>query len=273
MIVANDIANVLNGVKLSVITINYNNCAGLEKTLASIFGQTFKDFEYIVIDGGSTDGSVELLERYREKFSHCISEPDRGIYHAMNKGVQLAQGNYLLFLNSGDWLFDSNSLDNFFLVPPVDDIIYANLNVVGPENTFIKTYPSHLDFEYMVRDTLPHPATLIKRNLFEKVGLYDENLKIVSDWKFFIVALFTYNATYKHLDFVCSSYDYTGVSADQKNAHLIQAERYRVYWEFFPLHKLDSSEAILNRVRRKSRKSRVLRFFWAIGLLRWLRDI
>ena len=100
--------------QLSIITINYNNLAGLQKTFESVFNQTFQDFEYIVIDGGSTDGSKELIEQYHDKIDYWVSEPDSGIYNAMNKGIVRANGEYLQFLNSGDSLLGENILKNVF---------------------------------------------------------------------------------------------------------------------------------------------------------------
>ena len=111
--------------KLSIITVNLNNMEGLQKTCDSIISQTFKNFEWIVIDGGSADGSKELIEEYGSNISYWVSEPDKGIYNAMNKGIKVAKGEYLYFLNSGDYLFDSNALSDVFLDNPKEDIVYG----------------------------------------------------------------------------------------------------------------------------------------------------
>ena len=95
--------------KLSIITINFNNKAGLERTITSVFQQDFKDFEFIVIDGGSTDGGKELIESNKQHFSYWVSEADKGIYNAMNKGIKMSKGKYVAFLNSDDW-FNNNTL-------------------------------------------------------------------------------------------------------------------------------------------------------------------
>ena len=100
--------------KLSIITINYNNREGLKRTIESVVNQTFTDFEWILIDGGSTDGSKELIEQYSNRFSYWVSEPDNGIYNAMNKGLRAAKGDYLQFLNSGDRLYNAQSLASCF---------------------------------------------------------------------------------------------------------------------------------------------------------------
>ena len=96
--------------KLSIITINYNNQSGLQRTVESIVNQTWKEFEYIVIDGGSTDGSAAYLESQNKIFDYWVSEKDLGIYNAMNKGIKAATGHYLLFLNSGDELLNDKVL-------------------------------------------------------------------------------------------------------------------------------------------------------------------
>ena len=136
--------------KLSIITINYNNAEGLRKTLASVAAQTFRDFEHIIVDGGSTDESVEIIRQYADNEAirpenskadnlalspyHLItsspiiwiSEPDSGIYNAMNKGIKMAKGEYLLFLNSGDYLVDADTLKNVFEEANDVDIIYGD---------------------------------------------------------------------------------------------------------------------------------------------------
>ena len=130
--------------KISVITISYNNKEGLEKSLKSVTSQDYKDFEYIVIDGGSNDGSKEILEKYSDKINYWVSEPDKGIYNAMNKGIEVANGEYLLFINSGDELFSSGILTE--VVPELNgaDIIAGNLCTIGKITTYIAKNPELL---------------------------------------------------------------------------------------------------------------------------------
>ena len=112
---------------LSIITINLNNREGLRKTIESVVNQTFQDFEFIVIDGASTDGSVEVIQDY-PRINYWISEPDTGIYNAMNKGIAKATGEYCLFLNSGDTLFQINTLTGILQSNPKGDIIFGNVH-------------------------------------------------------------------------------------------------------------------------------------------------
>ena len=98
--------------KLSIITVNLNKAKGLQKTIESVIFQTFTDYEYIIIDGGSTDGSKQIIEQYADKITYWVSEPDSGIYNGMNKGIKVAKGEYCLFLNSEDYLLSNEILQN-----------------------------------------------------------------------------------------------------------------------------------------------------------------
>lgn len=187
--------------KLSIITINLNNRDGLQKTIDSVIGQTFRDFEWIVIDGGSTDGSKELIEQYAEHFSYWVSEPDKGIYNAMNKGIKVAKGEYLQFLNSGDWLWENITLEKVFEHHIDEDIIYGN-NVEVSGNIYFS--PEILDTLHFYRSTINHQASFTKTSLF-KDTLYDEKYKVVSDWVFFMKKIVFENASYKKINIVITS--------------------------------------------------------------------
>ena len=233
-----------NSPLISIITINYNDKVGLERTLKSVTNQTYKNVEYIVIDGDSTDGSKELIEHYNDKINYWISEPDKGIYNAMNKGILKAKGQYLLFINSGDEFFSEAVLNENFKFVNTYDLIYFNINVVGEQESFIKKYPPKITFSYLYHDTLPHPATFIKKELFDKIGFYDENLNIVSDWKWFIIALGKYNATYQHYDSVLSTFYFDGISSKKENIEKLLKERTLVLNNEFSIFKEETEEYI-----------------------------
>lgn len=254
---------------ISIITINYNDKKGLERTLNSVTNQTYQDFEYIVIDGGSTDGSKELIEQYNDKINYWISEPDKGVYNAMNKGVLKANGKYLLFLNSGDEFYTLNVLKENLNFIHTHDLIYFNINVVAEQNNYIKKYPSKISFSYLYNDTLPHPATFIKKNLFNVIGLYDENLKIVSDWKFFILALVKYNATYQYVDAVFSIFYFDGISSRKENLDLLNTERKQVFNNEFPLIINDYSNINQQKLLVQELKmNRILKLFRKLGFIK-----
>ena len=157
--------------KLSIITVNLNNAPGLQKTMQSVFAQTFSDYDYIIIDGDSTDSSKEFIEKHADKLSYWVSETDEGIYQAMNKGIAKANGEYLLFLNSGDYFYSDESLSALFKNSNYEDIIYGNLLVNEEDGKqWILDYPAELSFGYFYRHSLPHQSTLIKTNLFKTIG-------------------------------------------------------------------------------------------------------
>jgi len=202
--------------KLSVITVNYNNKAGLQRTIDSVVCQTWRDFEWIVIDGGSTDGSKELLEQYQQHFAYWCSEPDGGVYNAMNKGIARAKGDYLLFLNSGDALYDENVLQTIDDIHSSADIITGQA-IRMDTNELLRQYDKNLLMQLYL-DTLNHQATFIKRELF-KDTCYDESLKIVSDWKFWLEAILWKKASVDVVDIIVTKQDMTGISSDQKKEY------------------------------------------------------
>lgn len=197
--------------ELSIITINYNNKDGLQKTIDSVISQTWRDFEWIVIDGGSTDGSKELMEKYQDHFAYWCSEPDKGIYNAMNKGIAKAQGEYCLFLNSGDNLHDHNVLGRVFNNVFSADVIYGDVNFLLTDINWVNKYPDKLSTHFFLANTIGHPGSFIKRSLFQEGG-YPENLKIASDYYYFL-KWFREGKTFSHIDLIVSDYDTSGVSS------------------------------------------------------------
>lgn len=221
--------------KLSIITINYNNRSGLQKTRDSVIVQSFRDFEWIVIDGGSTDGSKELIEQNPEHLSYWVSEPDTGIYNAMNKGIRQAHGEYLLFLNSGDSLCCDDIVESFCCGNFKEDIISGNI-IVNDSIFDVRYSPdeSEIDYLFMCNSTILHPSSFIKRSLFEKYGYYDESLKIVSDWKFFFQCLIQHSCSYRKWERCISSFNTMGISENPNNETLIKAERDKVISDVLP---------------------------------------
>lgn len=199
--------------KLSVITINYNNCGGLRKTIESVVNQTYKEFEYIVIDGGSTDGSVDVIKEYADRIDYWVSEPDKGIYNAMNKGIDVANGEYCLFINSGDNLVGNIVLEQCHVYLDGTDVVCGNIET---DRGGVWRSPKEISLHYFYSHrSLPHPASFIKTSLLKKYH-YDENLKIVSDWKFFIQVLVFDCSSYKDIDVIVSVFDTSGISCTNK---------------------------------------------------------
>ncbi len=199
--------------KLSIITINLNNCEGLEKTIKSVISQQFPDFEFIVIDGGSSDGSLECIKEHQSHIQYWVSEPDTGIYNAMNKGIAQAKGDYCLFLNSGDWLVENVLMDDFGS-DFEEDIIYGNSYLAYSNETVEElTYPSVLSMRYFLSATIGHQCTFIKRTILKAYGGYSEKFKIHADYEFWIKAIVIGNCSVRHLPIYLSYYDMSGISS------------------------------------------------------------
>jgi len=228
--------------KLSIITINLNNKEGLQKTIKSVISQTFIDYEYIIIDGLSTDGSVEVIEEYSNNIRYWVSEPDKGIYNAMNKGIKQAQGDYILLLNSGDYLIDETIVKKAVDFGLDSDIVYGNILWEENNSTYCTTFPEKLRFSYFWTDTLGHSTTFIKRELHTNIGLYLETKKIVSDWCFFIQAICQYNCSYKHIPITIACCNRDGISCKPENGTLIFEERIAFLKQEFPLYINDYEE-------------------------------
>ena len=250
--------------KLSIITINYNNAEGLRKTLASVTAQTYADIEHIIVDGGSTDGSVEIIREYvsangahsggsqtgqtgqtgQTKVCHqirWISEKDKGIYNAMNKGIKMATGEYIEILNSGDILFDSQVTQR--MIEHLDQtnaerkesigILYGNMIKVNAQGQVVgKSGYTEYSLRQFYSSTLNHDCAYIRRDLFEEYGLYDENLKIVSDWKWYLQAIGLGRVKPEYVDIDVTIFDDGGIS--ETNLALRNAERRQVLEELLP---------------------------------------
>jgi glycosyltransferase involved in cell wall biosynthesis len=273
--------------KLTIVTINFNNVSGLKKTMNSVLSQSSLDFEYIVIDGNSNDGSIELIKQFNhsslEHFS-WISEPDSGIYNAMNKGIRMAKGEYIQFLNSGDTLAANDVTEKMlaYLFPSPQgervgvrsSILYGNMLKPLPKRIhrdrgFAGRIPTILDF-YI--GTLNHSSAYIKRSLFDTYGLYDESLKIVSDWKWYlqVIALNGVIPIYKDID--VTIFDMTGIST--VNSRLDKEERLQVLSGILPISVLKDYESWafpIEQMKRINRYWITRKMFWIVErvLYKW----
>jgi len=179
--------------KISVITVCFNSKKTIENTIKSVIGQSYSDIEYIVIDGGSTDGTVDLIKRYKEKISIIKSEPDKGIYDAINKGISLASGKIISILHSNDIFYDEQTLtkvhkyfnDHSDLKVLLSDIAFKK-NLMK-KNT-LRYYSSKSFKPWMLRIGFspPHTSSFITKQTYEKIGFYDTSFKIAGDFEFFI---------------------------------------------------------------------------------------
>ncbi len=213
----------------TIITVCYNEAENIKKTLDSVIRQTFNDYEYIVVDGGSTDGTKDVIKQYESHLTWWCSEPDCGIYNAMNKGVLHATGDYVIFMNSGDWFHDDNVLENVYKSGMKAQIIEGH--TIRTDKMIRQRQVYEDIFEHLFADTISHQGTFIKRELLLNHP-YDEKYKIVSDWKFWIETLIIEENTYAFIDLDIAFFDMNGISFTQ--IELRENEREAVYKELFP---------------------------------------
>lgn len=193
----------------TIITINYNNKDGLQRTIESVINQTYPNIEYIIIDGGSTDGSVDIIKQYASKIAYWVSERDKGIYNAMNKGIAQAHGDYLNFMNSGDKFHSSDVLETISSQINADIVVGA---WIKGNNTQPWTFPyTDVTLFHLYKWTFNHQASFFKKYLFEKEQ-YREDLKIVSDWAFYLQKIIIEECSFQSINTCIADFDDTGVS-------------------------------------------------------------
>ena len=211
---------------VTVITIVYNNVSCIETTLKSVLSQSYKNIEYIVIDGASTDGTLNIIEKYADRISKIVSEPDKGIYNAMNKGVRLATGEWILFINSGDSLYSNDAIETVARNIPdkAIDVLYGNVNMQYADKEVCQESDNDLS---SFRKYMPifHPATLVKSSLL-KAALFDESYKVAADYKFFY-NLYLSGAVFHKINCCISNFEAEdGIS--NKNIILAMKENFKV---------------------------------------------
>lgn len=218
---------------LSIVTVNLNNLEGLENSLKSIFRQTWQDFELIVIDGGSIDGSKEFLEENEDKITYWISEPDTGIYNGMNKGIEKCTGNYVLFLNSGDYFLSTNTLELCFdlVCNYKADVYYGQIMIddSGTEKTI--TFPNELRLSYLKSKVINHQACFFERKTLQSLGGYNEEFSLAADYQFYLKA-YLEGKKFHPLLFPIVKYDVTGVSSVKMDNY--RAEMDRIWTDTIP---------------------------------------
>ena len=262
--------------KISIITINYNNKAGLEKTIQSVLSQKGLEFEYLVIDGNSSDGSKDVIERYQDRIDFTLIEPDTGIYNAMNKGIRAAKGDYLLFLNSSDTFFEADTLAKAdALIDGGYDFYYGNQIYMSGRTNDIEYWiaPEKVSLGFFIDNSLPHQATFIRRSLFDRLGMYNENLRIASDWEFFTVAICLHKATYKHIGIVIADYDFTGISSNPASRDLVQSEKRAVMERYFEISPEDFDLMSEMKLKRVGHLLYIKKFRWPWKLIKGLANI
>lgn len=220
--------------KFSIITVNYNNRDGLTKTIESVINQTYTDYEYIIIDGGSNDGSTEVIKEYSDHITYWVSERDKGVYNAMNKGIVQAKGTYVNFMNSGDTFYCHNTLEEVCTHMDESDFVVGKDYNQDPNTgeVFTTILPTRISMAALYMWTLPHQSAFIRRALFND-SPYDETLCIVADWKFYLDKIVYEGKTIQLLDMVICNREQEGMSISQ--ASKTTEERHKVLSTLLPL--------------------------------------
>jgi len=221
--------------KLSIITINYNSAGDLERTIKSVVEQSWSEYEFIIIDGGSSDESINIINRYINRINYYVSEPDKGIFNAMNKGIKKASGEYLLMLNAGDILHNKHILNEVFRKQSyTEDILYGNAilesrgKIIGKKN-----FSFQITFDFFRKTSLSHQSAFIRKQIHSQIGLYDESLKFSADWKFFILAFCKFNVSTRFLDCFIAQCNCDGLTWQPSNFPLMKKENESVLMNYF----------------------------------------
>lgn len=231
--------------KLSIITINYNNKEGLEKTIESVMSQTWCDFEWIIIDGASTDGSKELIESLTTNpltsnlISYWCSEPDKGIYNAMNKGIAHSKGDFLNFMNSGDGYYERDTLLKVskYLDENIANVFIGQSIIHTPNGKKVQVCDAscqRYDYFYFRETSIPHQATFYSKDIFLKFGLFNENLKICGDWEHAVRVIYFGKANTFYMPLEVCNFEMGGISSDLSSSGNMQRERKETFNVLFP---------------------------------------
>jgi len=261
-------------VKVSVITACYNAQNTIEETIRSVLLQTHKDIEYIIIDGNSTDKTLEIVSKYENIVSKLISEKDSGVYNAMNKGISNATGDLVFFLNADDVFINETVVENFanYAKQTQAGLLLGNilmLNRYTGENYYEKQ--GFIDNFQLINSTIFHPATFFRREIFQKYGNYNENNKIVSDYEWY-VNYFRNGGDYKYFDVPISVFSLGGLSSDEKHHEIHIKERKDVIKKYFSKNEINSINFFSKYAPRRSKKIKFRQKLANIGLNRTYKD-
>ncbi len=255
---------------ISVITVNYNNAQGLDRTIKSVLSQSYSDKEFIIIDGGSSDGSAELISQVSSSLSFHCSEKDSGVFYAMNKGLEKAKGDYVIFMNSGDVFVNEQSLQQLSQGTKGDpDFVYGDIYFEKANSERREViFPDHPRFIYYFTLFLPHQATLTKCSLLRQAGGYDVRYKLSSDSFFIWDHIINKGSTYVHVNEFVAICELGGLSTDvARNGELLKAERLHflkekfplVYEDYLELHELKRAKKLAAQSKKTGLLQRLLR--------------
>jgi len=250
--------------KLSIITVNLNNAEGLQKTIESVVSQTFTDYEYIIIDGGSTDGSKEIIERYADKITYWVSEPDKGIYNGMNKGLFKTIGKYVFFLNSGDYFLTNNVLEKVSANTLNYDFLFTGVLKSDEESgTKFRDIPKNVDKISLFKKMICHQSIFVKKNVFDKIGYFDTKYKIKADYEWLLRAITKNEFLLGYFSEVITYYPLGGVSDKYYNKYTPKENR--IIWSIYYSPK---SEKFLRRYIYRPSLNKIMQKLLSIDMFR-----
>jgi glycosyltransferase involved in cell wall biosynthesis len=253
---------------ISIVTPNRNCATFIDKTLASVVNQTGCDFELIVIDGASTDNSMDVVGLYKERIAYALSEPDNGMYDAINKGIAKARGDVIAYLNSDDFYYPGtlNFVADFFESHPDVDLVYGDLNFVDADGRikFRQSYPAFdlSRFQALNYASIGQPAAFWRRRLQEQVGSFDTTLKMASDFDFFVRA--GRAGRLAHVSRVLAAFRVHGGSMTSRQIEVSVKEVREIHRRY-----LKPEERVLDLLRRHAANAH----FKAINLVNWPRRL
>lgn len=220
------------GQRVSVVTAVFNGAEHIEQTIKAVAGQTYPNIGHIVVDGGSTDGTVEILERYSDVLAYWVSEPDGGVYHAMNKGIDLVTDpeSYILFANSDDHLYSAEAIQRVIDASSGEDLVYGRM--VLTDGVYSGIAGKRVELDDLATETLCHPATFVRRKIFDSVGKFDTGYVIAADYDH-MVRCFAAPVSTRFVDVIVSTMRMGGLS--EEKFMLSCRERKQVIRRRFPL--------------------------------------
>lgn len=222
--------------RVSVVTICFNDLHGLRKTVKSVLSQRRDLFEYVIVDGNSKDGSVEYLESIRLDIDVLVTEPDKGIYDALNKGWQRSSGDFVIFMNSGDTFFCAYTIEKVipYLTDEVD-LAYGDACLMGGLDLGkVKRHPDKMSGFWLIRDVVAHQSQFISRSLLAKNGGYDLEFSIASDYNFLAKVFWTQNVVFSRIPFVVCNFNTEGLSSSPRSRATVENERHQIHMKYAP---------------------------------------
>ncbi len=222
--------------KFSIITVCKDSHGTVENTILSVLGQSYNNYEYIIIDGASKDSTLDIINKYRDKITKIISEPDKGLYDAMNKGIKNSCGDYFFFLNSDDRFLDENVLQKVIRKAENNkkELLYGDQVFINSDSKEVSIRKHNkLNKVYLIKNTPCQPATFYRNDVFDKYGDFDINFKIVSDHEWFLRAFLKHNISCYYLNFPVTEFNSGGLSTSIKREKELNSERERMFRKYF----------------------------------------